>query len=111
MVSVSVYLAIRAVLPSDTCRSLGSSMCFILASFNQCDPRTTKAAWGHTADEMDDASWAILNGASSLLVNNQDVATRTNALVTLVRITRLDLAEGLAQLCFPDINWKEEVGI
>lgn len=79
-------------------------MCFILASFNQCDPRTTKAAWGHTAEEIDDASWAILNGASSLLVSDQDAA---NALVMLVRMTRLDDL-GLTQLCFPDMNWEDQ---
>ncbi|KAJ4478132.1 hypothetical protein J3R30DRAFT_3479680 [Lentinula aciculospora] len=79
-----------------------SSMCFILASFNQCDPRTTKAAWGHTANEIDDASWAILNGGTPLLLKGQNAA---QALVMIVRMTRLDDL-GLAQLCFPDVNWE-----
>ncbi|KAF9075781.1 hypothetical protein BDP27DRAFT_1211948 [Rhodocollybia butyracea] len=81
-----------------------SSLCFILASFNQCDPRTTKAAWGHTANEMDDASWEVLNGASYLLASEGQDAVK--ALVMIVRMTRLEDL-GLAQLCFPDVNWEE----
>jgi hypothetical protein len=78
-------------------------MCFILASFEQCNALTTKAAWGHTANEMDEGSWAILNGASSSLVKDG------KALVMLVRMTRLDDL-GLAQLCFPDVDWGTEGG-
>ncbi|KIK68121.1 hypothetical protein GYMLUDRAFT_36954 [Collybiopsis luxurians FD-317 M1] len=80
-----------------------SSMCFILASVTQCDPRTTKAAWGHTANEIDDQAWAILNGASSL-VKDAQTESEAKALVMLIRMTRLDDL-GLAQLCFPDVNW------
>ncbi|KAJ3818803.1 hypothetical protein F5880DRAFT_1490764 [Lentinula raphanica] len=82
-----------------------SSMCFILASFNQCDPRTTKAAWGHTAHEIDDESWAILNGSSALLFGEGSSQNVAKALVMIVRMTRLDDL-GLAQLCFPDVNWE-----
>ncbi|KAJ4498724.1 hypothetical protein C8R41DRAFT_123689 [Lentinula lateritia] len=84
---------------------LCSSMCFILASFNQCDPRTTKAAWGHTVNEINDESWAVLNGGSSLLLKDGPGQNAAKALVMIVRMTRLDDL-GLAQLCFPDVNWE-----
>ncbi|THV02658.1 hypothetical protein K435DRAFT_749049 [Dendrothele bispora CBS 962.96] len=83
-----------------------STMCFILASFNQCDPRGTKASWGHTADEMDDESWAVLNDCSTLPSPPTEGESLAKSLVMLVRMTRLpDL--GLAQLCFPDVEWGE----
>ncbi|KAJ3736333.1 hypothetical protein DFJ43DRAFT_989400 [Lentinula guzmanii] len=86
-----------------------SSMCFILASFNQCDPRTTKAAWGHSADEIDDESWTILNGGSPLILKEGPGQNVAKALVMIVRMTRLDDL-GLAQLCFPDVNWEGSNG-
>ncbi|KAF5389123.1 hypothetical protein D9757_004919 [Collybiopsis confluens] len=80
-----------------------SSMCFIVASFSQCDPTTTKSTWGHTADEMDDASWAVLNGASAMRLAETEYEDRGKVLLMLIRMTRLDDL-GLAQLCFPDVN-------
>ncbi|KAF5361420.1 hypothetical protein D9758_006214 [Tetrapyrgos nigripes] len=86
---------------------LCSTMCFILSSFNQFDPRGTVSAWGHTVEEIDDESWAALNDCSSLGPStsgdgqNKDESL-AKSLVMLVRMTRLpDL--GLAQLCFPDV--------
>ncbi|KAJ3985873.1 hypothetical protein F5890DRAFT_1572633 [Lentinula detonsa] len=79
------------------------------SSFNQCDPRTTKAAWGHTADEIDDGSWTILNGGSPLILKEGPGQNVAKALVMIVRMTRLDDL-GLAQLCFPDVNWEVSNG-
>ncbi|GAW05361.1 hypothetical protein LENED_007212 [Lentinula edodes] len=74
---------------------LCSSMCFILASFNQCDPRTTKAAWGHTANEINDESWAVLNGGSSLLLKDGPGQNAAKALVMIVRMTRTSRSEAI----------------
>ncbi|KAK7443571.1 hypothetical protein VKT23_015744 [Stygiomarasmius scandens] len=80
-----------------------STICFILASFNQFDPRGTKAAWGHTAEEIDEESWAVLNDRSAMPSGEGQSIARSLAM--LVRMTRLpDL--GLAQLCFPEVDWE-----
>lgn len=75
--------------------SSGSPVCFILASFNH--PGAIKSAWGHTADEIDDDAWEILNGPgdSHGLGEKSDMAM---GLGMLVKMTRLDDL-GLAQLC------------
>lgn len=74
---------------------LCSPVCFILASFNH--PGAIKSAWGRMADEMDDASWELLNAPG--VDAAQGDTSRT--LGMLVKMTRLhDL--GLAQLCFDE---------
>ncbi|KAJ6482917.1 hypothetical protein C8R47DRAFT_577324 [Mycena vitilis] len=80
---------------------LCSAVCFILASYNY--PAAIKSAWGHTADEMDDEAWTLLNSAGEGNANS-GVSV---GLGMLVRMTRLhDL--GLAQLCLPDVDLDEE---
>ncbi|KAJ7468656.1 hypothetical protein FB451DRAFT_1136821 [Mycena latifolia] len=80
---------------------LCSPVCFILASYNH--PAAITSAWGHTADEMDDAAWALLNRNSA---GTHTVAVSAAGLGMLVRMTRLhDL--GLAQLCLPDVDWED----
>ncbi|KAF8970604.1 hypothetical protein BDZ97DRAFT_1901973 [Flammula alnicola] len=72
---------------------LCSPVCFIMASFNY--PGAIKSAWGCMADDMDDATWELLNGPGEGVAQNE--VSRT--LGMLVKMTRLhDL--GLAQLCF-----------
>ncbi|KAF8183765.1 hypothetical protein K438DRAFT_1920148 [Mycena galopus ATCC 62051] len=80
---------------------LCSAVCFILASYNY--PAAIKSAWGHTADEMDDDAWGLLNSGGAGSVSS-DVSL---GLGMLVRMTRLhDL--GLAQLCLPDVDFDVE---
>ncbi|KAJ6614668.1 hypothetical protein B0H10DRAFT_2221067 [Mycena sp. CBHHK59/15] len=79
---------------------LCSPVCFILASFNY--PAAIKSAWGHTAEEMDDESWALLNSPGE---GNANTGVSLG-LGMLVRMTRLhDL--GLAQLCLPDVDFDD----
>ncbi|KAJ7079770.1 hypothetical protein B0H15DRAFT_787694 [Mycena belliarum] len=81
---------------------LCSTMCFILASYNY--PAAIKSAWGHTADEMSDEAWAMLNSSGE----GHATTGVSVGLGMLVRMTRLhDL--GLAQLCLPDVAFDEEV--
>lgn len=76
-------------------------MCFILASFNY--PAAIKSAWGHTADEMDDTAWSLLNSSGE----SNASAGLSLSLGMLVRMTRLhDL--GLGQLCLPDIDFDND---
>lgn len=70
-------------------------MCFILASFNY--PGAIRSAWGCMADEMDERTWALLNGPGE----GNTPGDVTLGLGMLVKMTRLhDL--GLAQLCLED---------
>ncbi|KAJ6526598.1 hypothetical protein DFH09DRAFT_1187567 [Mycena vulgaris] len=79
---------------------LCSTVCFILASYNY--PAAIKSAWGHTADEMDDEAWALLNSSGE----GHATTGVSVGLGMLVRMTRLhDL--GLAQLCLPDVDFEE----
>ncbi|KAJ6542712.1 hypothetical protein B0H19DRAFT_1222017 [Mycena capillaripes] len=79
---------------------LCSAVCFILASYNY--PAAIKSAWGHTADEMSDEAWTLLNSAGS----GNASSSVSVGLGMLVRMTRLhDL--GLAQLCLPDVEFDE----
>ncbi|KAG6916827.1 hypothetical protein DXG01_005212 [Tephrocybe rancida] len=72
-----------------TLSGLCSSMCFIMASYSY--PSAIKPAWGHTAEELDDYTWALLNG-------RPESTTGDVGLTLLMRMTRLpDL--GLARLC------------
>jgi hypothetical protein len=81
----------------------GSAVCFILASYNY--PAAIKSSWGHTADEMDDEAWTLLNSAGE----GNASSGISLGLGMLVRMTRLhDL--GLAQLCLPDVDFNEETG-
>ncbi|KIY49815.1 hypothetical protein FISHEDRAFT_40387, partial [Fistulina hepatica ATCC 64428] len=71
---------------------LCSPICFCLAALNY--PGAIKPAWGRYAEDMDEQTWAILNGPGI----RQAPSEETAALSMLVRMTRLhDL--GLAQLC------------
>ncbi|KAJ7088538.1 hypothetical protein C8R43DRAFT_1115216 [Mycena crocata] len=80
---------------------LCSTVCFIMASYNY--PAAIKSAWGHTADEMDDDAWALLNSPGE---GNASSGVSLG-LGMLVRMTRLhDL--GLAQLCLPHVDFDEE---
>ena len=78
----------------------GSPVCFILASFNY--PGAIKSAWGNTAEDMDDRTWALLNSPGE----GQMHGDISSGLSMLVKMTRLhDL--GLAQLCLPDVDFHE----
>jgi len=82
---------------------LCSAVCFILASYNY--PAAIKSAWGHTADEMDDEAWGLLNSVGE---GNASSGVSVG-LGMLVRMTRLhDL--GLAQLCLPDVDFDADEG-
>ncbi|KAF8890676.1 hypothetical protein BD779DRAFT_1416443, partial [Infundibulicybe gibba] len=71
---------------------LCSPICFIMSSFNH--PGAIRSAWGCMADEMDEHTWALLNGTGEQNSHGEVSA----GLGMLVKMTRLhDL--GLAQLC------------
>ncbi|ETW79758.1 hypothetical protein HETIRDRAFT_452848 [Heterobasidion irregulare TC 32-1] len=77
---------------------LCSPLCFILASFNY--PGAIRSTWGRVAQELDDATWALLDGPGG---GQPDLG-----LSMLLKMTRLhDL--GLAQLCVPDSGIDEEI--
>ncbi|THH16227.1 hypothetical protein EW146_g4376 [Bondarzewia mesenterica] len=77
---------------------LCSPLCFILASFNY--PGAIRSTWGCMAEDIDDASWALLNTAGGGQLDF--------GLGMLLKMTRLhDL--GLAQLCLPDLQIDEEI--
>ncbi|KAL1741468.1 hypothetical protein HDZ31DRAFT_45387 [Schizophyllum fasciatum] len=84
-----------------TISGLCSPVCFILAAFDY--PGAIKSAWGAMAEEMDDATWELLNSPSGGAPDDLLKAE----LGMLVRMTRLhDL--GLAQLlCMPDVEVEE----
>ncbi|KAL4071550.1 hypothetical protein V8B97DRAFT_1960744 [Scleroderma yunnanense] len=67
---------------------LCSPLCFIMASFEH--PDAIKTTWGRVADEMDEATWGVLNGPG--------VGSGDKGLTLLLKMTRLDDL-GLAQLC------------
>ena len=93
MVYVCVLLCFPLLIKNPHPFSIGSPVCFILASFNY--PGAIKSAWGRMEDEMDDLTWDLLNGPGEGAAPG-DIG-RTLGMV--VKMTRLhDL--GLAQLCF-----------
>ncbi|KAF5375404.1 hypothetical protein D9615_007991 [Tricholomella constricta] len=71
---------------------LCSPVCFVVASFNY--PGAIRMAWGQTEDELDDYTWALLNGPGE---NNAqgDVGVGLSMLMKMTRLHDL----GLAQLC------------
>ncbi|KAH9948079.1 hypothetical protein B0H21DRAFT_806180 [Amylocystis lapponica] len=72
---------------------LCSSLCFVLAAFNF--PGAIRSTWGRMAEELDDATWDLLDGPGQ---QQNDVG-----LGMLLKMTRChDL--GLAQLFFPDLD-------
>ena len=91
---VSTIVSVLNLLPLP-----GSPVCFILASLTPAE--VIKASWGRIANEIDQKPWDILNGPVRSGGN-----TLSDALALLVRMTRLhDL--GLAQLCFPEMDFEE----
>ncbi|KAH7909983.1 hypothetical protein BJ138DRAFT_1009759 [Hygrophoropsis aurantiaca] len=72
---------------------LCSPVCFVLASFEY--PGAIKTTWGLTAEEMDDRTWALLNGPGE---GRGDMG-----LSMLVKMARLDDL-GLGQLCLPGVE-------
>lgn len=76
---------------------LGSPVCFILASYNH--PGAIRSTWGRMAEELDDATWDLLDGPGQ----------RANdmGLGMLLKMTRChDL--GLGQLFFPDLEFDSD---
>ena len=75
----------------------GSPVCFILASYNY--PGAIRSTWGRMAEELDDATWDLLDGPGQ----------RANdmGLGMLLKMTRChDL--GLGQLFFPDLEFDSD---
>ena len=73
-------------------RPIGSPVCFILAAYNY--PGAIRSTWGRMADELDDATWDLLDGPGQ--------RAHDAGLGMLLKMTRChDL--GLAQLFFPDL--------
>ena len=71
----------------------GSPVCFILAAYNY--PGAIRSTWGRMAEELDDATWDLLDGPGQ--------QTNDMGLGMLLKMTRLhDL--GLGQLFFPDLE-------
>ncbi|PIL26062.1 hypothetical protein GSI_11816 [Ganoderma sinense ZZ0214-1] len=76
---------------------LCSPVCFILASYNY--PGAIRSTWGRMAEELDDATWDLLDGPGQ----------RANdmGLGMLLKMTRChDL--GLGQLFFPDLEFDSD---
>ncbi|RPD76987.1 hypothetical protein L226DRAFT_483228 [Lentinus tigrinus ALCF2SS1-7] len=74
---------------------LCSPVCFILASYNY--PGAIRSTWGRMAEELDDATWDLLDGPG------QSAPVDDMGLGMLVKMTRChDL--GLGQLFFPDLD-------
>ncbi|KAI0270543.1 hypothetical protein BC834DRAFT_861936 [Gloeopeniophorella convolvens] len=82
---------------------LCSPLCFMLASYGA--PGAAKVAWGRMAEDLDDATWDLLDGP----VQHAQAQGRADVgLGMLLKMTRLhDL--GLAQLCVPDMVVDEEI--
>ncbi|GLB44609.1 hypothetical protein LshimejAT787_1702360 [Lyophyllum shimeji] len=75
-----------------TLSGLCSPVCFVVASFNY--PGAIRSAWGRAEDELDDHTWALLNGPEE----GNALGDVGMGLGMLMKMTRLhDL--GLAQLC------------
>ena len=88
--NISLLLRV-GILTSYVC--LGSPVCFILASYNY--PGAIRSTWGRMAEELDDATWDLLDGPGQ----------RANdmGLGMLLKMTRChDL--GLGQLFFPEME-------
>ncbi|KAJ7145804.1 hypothetical protein C8R44DRAFT_755921 [Mycena epipterygia] len=73
---------------------LCSTVCFILASYNY--PAAIKSAWGHTADEMNDEAWALLNSSGEGHANS-GVSVGLGMLVRMTRLHDLGLAQTLGR--------------
>ena len=74
---------------------VGSPVCFILAAYNY--PGAIRSTWGRMAEELDDATWDLLDGPG------QSAPVNDMGLGMLVKMTRChDL--GLGQLFFPDLD-------
>lgn len=78
---------------------LCSPVCFVIAGINYSS--VVRLLWGRTEDELDDETWAVLDGPGS------DIASNDKGLSMLLKMTRcVDL--GLGDLLFPDENLDEE---
>ena len=72
---------------------VGSPVCFILASYNY--PGAIRSTWGRMAEELDDATWDLLDGPGQ--------QANDMGLGMLLKMTRChDL--GLGQLFFPEME-------
>lgn len=77
----------------------GSPVCFILAAYNY--PGAIRSTWGRMAEELDDATWDLLDGPG------QGAPVDDMGLGMLVKMTRChDL--GLGQLFFPDLDLESD---
>lgn len=80
-------------------RYIGSPVCFVIAGINYSS--VVRLLWGRTEDELDDETWAVLDGPGS------NIASNDKGLSMLLKMTRcVDL--GLGDLLFPDENLDEE---
>ncbi|RDX43638.1 hypothetical protein OH76DRAFT_1360976 [Lentinus brumalis] len=78
---------------------LCSPVCFILAAYNY--PGAIRSTWGRMAEELDDATWDLLDGPG------QGAPVDDMGLGMLVKMTRChDL--GLGQLFFPDLDLESD---
>ncbi|KAI0696404.1 hypothetical protein C8T65DRAFT_663849 [Cerioporus squamosus] len=78
---------------------LCSPVCFILAAYNY--PGAIRSTWGRMAEELDDATWDLLDGPG------QSAPVNDMGLGMLVKMTRChDL--GLGQLFFPDLDLESD---
>jgi hypothetical protein len=87
---------------------LCSPICFMLAAHRS--PLAAKAAWGHMAEDLDDATWESLSESDYPRARSAPTTAGVTdvALAMLLKMTRLhDL--GLAQLCVPDLVSDENV--
>jgi hypothetical protein len=78
---------------------LCSPICFMLAAHRS--PTVAKVAWGRMAEDLDDATWELLDESESARTISFETTVGVG-LGMLLKMTRLhDL--GLAQLCVPDL--------
>ena len=81
---------------------LCSPICFMLAAHRS--PVAAKVAWGRMAEDLDDATWELLDESRPPPITSTGMvpAEAGVGLGMLLKMTRLhDL--GLAQLCMPDL--------
>ncbi|KAF8263146.1 hypothetical protein EI94DRAFT_1665776 [Lactarius quietus] len=89
---------------------LCSPICFILAA--SCTPAIAEVTLGRMAEDLDDATWELLDRARPLSLAQGEIGAEKNAaragLAMLLKMTRLhDL--GLAQLCIPELVTGEDI--
>lgn len=87
---------------------LCSPVCFMLAAHRS--PMAAKVAWGRMAEDLDDATWDLLDEPKFPPRQTARMTSGETAvgLGMLLKMTRLhDL--GLAQLCVPDLVPDEDV--